>query len=142
MNRLLIVLALLMVCLGCREGSSSYSTQAEGQVLNSGVAQPSSLTLTIEGLISCASCPRNESSMIIDVLAPNRVEPELIAPAVYGQLGAYAVTASVPFNELIRVRAVIYAPGGVQTIEKDFVTTGDMSLVAQKLEMNLDTADK
>lgn len=86
---------------------------------------PDLVNQTVTGLVQCATCPPNATTMLIDLYLPQRISTEPVATVGFEQLGAYSITAMVPYGELLEVRATLFTAGGIRKTSGSTYATED-----------------
>lgn len=94
------------------------------------------LTQHVQGMVTCATCPPNLSSMLIEIWAPE-LPGDALAVVPFGVLGAYEITVQVPHNTLLEVRAQIFTAGGVRQASTQTKSTADEAVTEAALTVNV-----
>lgn len=95
------------------------------------------LTQHVQGMVTCATCPPNLSSMLIEIWAPELPGGDALAVVPFGVLGAYEITVQVPHSTLLEVRAQIFTAGGVRQATAQARATADEAVTEAEMTVNV-----
>ncbi len=98
---------------------------------------PKVVKQTVTGLVQCKTCPPNATTMLIDVYMPQHDTTKSLATVGFEQLGGYTITATVPYGELLEIRATIFTTGGILKTTAQVHATDDESLKEASTSVDL-----
>lgn len=98
---------------------------------------PDLVRQTVIGTVQCPTCPPHETTMLIDLYLPQRNATTPVTSVGFGQLGSYSITASVPYGELLEIRATLFTAGGPRTTGGSTYATDDEDLEAAEIRVDL-----
>ncbi|GEM_PF-4478319 len=132
-----LVLGLLAV--GACRGRPAYGP--EDVIFNTIRAPTPLVTQTIYGTVSCATCDRNSSSMMIEARLTQSLATDPMIAQTFPFIGAYEIALKVAYNEEIELTARIFAPGGVRVLTRTVHATNDHELTEAAMQVDLSVSD-
>lgn len=134
----ILVLSSLFVLTGCRERPVGQNVEAYALGFAASTPTPM-LDLTVEGTITCSTCYRSTTAMIVELWHHNSVGNQPIVRRYFDYLGPYRIEAQVAHESALDLKVMVIAAGVIRYVDSELEAPADTSLaeVAQTIDLHV-----